>query len=376
LYGASTMGGILKYVSRKPNFDGVSGEVQTSLSVATGGGGFNYNVAGVINAPVVADKLALRASAFETHDGGFIDNPVRGKSNVNSSNIYGGRLDLLFKPSDALTVRLNAFAQNISSDGMSTMDFTQTGAPTYGDLQQGNPVDQPFLQQFRLISGTVSYDAGPATLTSVSSYQFARSNVTYDFTRLYVPLLQAFFGRTYSAVGDQQVARLGKFTQELRLASNGTQRVDWLVGGFYTRETSTNEQAFQLRDAAGRSVPNDVFAFHVPSHYAEFAGFADVTVHLTEVLDISGGVRYARNVQDFRQDATGLFGVPNPSGTSADNVATYLANARYKFGDNATAYVRYATGYRPGGPNFVARDAATGRLLARAYLRVRHAQEL
>ena len=49
-----------------------------------------------------------------------------------------------------------------------------------------------------------------------------------------------------------------------------------------------------------------------------------------------------------------------PTRESSQGVFTYLANARYHFTDEATGYVRYATGYRPGGPNYVLNDPATG----------------
>ena len=49
-----------------------------------------------------------------------------------------------------------------------------------------------------------------------------------------------------------------------------------------------------------------------------------------------------------------------PTRESTEHVFTYLANARYHVTDNSTMYVRYATGYRPGGPNFVLNDPATG----------------
>jgi iron complex outermembrane receptor protein len=84
-------------------------------------------------------------------------------------------------------------------------------------------------------------------------------------------------------------------------------------------------------------------------------------------------VRYAKNDQSFTQTSTGLLlGIPPgetfslPTRESSDDALTYLANARYHFTENATGYVRFATGYRPGGPNVVANDPATGEPVAPA----------
>lgn len=62
----------------------------------------------------------------------------------------------------------------------------------------------------------------------------------------------------------------------------------------------------------------------------------------------------------FTQNASGLFGANSPTITSSENVQTYLANALYHFTQNTTGYLRYATGYRPGGPSIVEKDPVTG----------------
>jgi outer membrane receptor protein involved in Fe transport len=83
LYGASSMGGLIKYVSREPDSSDFDVEMRTGVA-AVGDGGLSYNVAAVVNAPLVADKLALRASAFHSHDGGFIDNVSLGREDVDA----------------------------------------------------------------------------------------------------------------------------------------------------------------------------------------------------------------------------------------------------------------------------------------------------
>src|SRR5204862_1333037 len=90
-----------------------------------------------------------------------------------------------------------------------------------------------------------------------------------------------------------------------------------------------------------------------PSLYEEYAAFGDLTWHLTHKFDVTGGVRYARNNQMFTQIGSGALIGSSPTTRSSEDVFTYLANARYHFSDHTTAYLRYATGYRPGGPNVV-----------------------
>jgi iron complex outermembrane receptor protein len=359
LYGASTMGGLIKYVSKRPDMQGFGGDVQTGVS-DTHDGGVSYNVAGAVNAPILTDKVAVRASGFESRDGGYIDNVATRRKDVNRSDIYGGRVEILLTPTDRLTIRIGGLLQDIRRDGDGTVDYPLAGPPVYGSLEQYRPAPEPFDQRFRLVSGTVGYDLGSATLTSISSYQTMRTQVGLDASGLYVPLLQHFFGLSYSAVGIPADLTTNKFTQEVRIASNGTQTLEWLIGGFYTHETSSDNEVFALYDPAGRLAPNSLYTASFLSGYKESAGFGDLTYHLTHKLDISGGIRYARNNQEFTQNGSGVFITSRPTNYSSEGVATYLANARYHFSDDATGYLRYATGYRPGGPNFVLNDPATG----------------
>lgn len=364
LYGASAMGGVLRYITRKPDLAKVDADLQTGLSF-THDGGTNYNEAAAISVPLVTDKLAIKASGFINHDGGYIDDVALGDKNVGRSRVYGGRLDLLFHPTEKLSIQLSGLGQNIHRDGVLAADYTLAGAPVDGDLDQRRAKAEPFDQRFRLVSGNVNYDFGPATLTSISSYQTIRTHYRLDSSEVYVPLL-ASLGLPLSAAPIDQTRNTNKFTQEVRLASASGGFVEWLVGGFYTRETSDNLQHIAAYDLAGEISAIDLATAAIASRYEEVAGFANVTLHLTHAFDITGGVRYAHNDQWFEQNASGLLAASVPAARSSDGVATYLANARYRFSRHAMIYVRYATGYRPGGPNFVARDPVTGAALAPA----------
>jgi iron complex outermembrane receptor protein len=362
LYGASAMGGVLKYVTRRPSLTEFGGNAQAGLSF-TEHGGVNYDGAVAVDVPIVPDRLGLRASGFYARDGGFITNIVSGDDAIGRSRVYGGRLDFLFRPTDALSVRIIGFAQDIRRNGTTTADYTLAGQPVDGELDQRRLKTEPFDQRFRLVSGTISYDFGAATLTSISSYQTTDSDYRQDISALYVPVLGQF-GFNFSAVTIDQGRSTDKFTQEVRLASSGNGMIEWLAGGFYTHERSGNRQHLVAFDPAGAVFPTNLLTVSLPSTYEEIAGFGNVTVHLSQAFDVTGGLRYARNDQSYAQNGSGLLIGSAPTVKASENVVTWLANARYRFSPHATAYLRFATGYRPGGPNFVVRDPVTGALLA------------
>jgi outer membrane receptor protein involved in Fe transport len=363
LYGAGAMGGVLRYITREPEPSAFGVTAQAGLS-STAGGGSSANAAAAVNAPL-GDTAALRASGFYSRDGGFVDNLALGDKNIDASDVYGGRLDLAVRPTDTLKIRLTGFAQEIERGGTPTVDFTLAGQRVDGERQQRRLKDEPFDQSFRLASATVDYDFGAATLTSISSYQTVDTPFRQDASAVYVPVLGGF-GLAFSAVAIDQRRSTDKFTQEVRLTSNGDKRLRSLVGGYYTDERSDNHQHVVAYDLAGAVSPIDLATVAIPSRYEEIAAFGNLTVKLTDAFDVTGGLRYARNDQRFEQIGSGLLIGSTPVATVKDEVVTYLANARYRLGARQTAYARFATGYRPGGPNFVVNDPVTGAPLAPA----------
>ena len=354
LYGASTMGGLLKYVSVVPDTTAFAATARAGV-VSTSGGGVGYDAAAAVNAPLADDKAALRVSGFYTHDGGFIDNLTNGHDDVNEAEVYGGRADLLFKPADKLTLRVAAFAQDITRDGTAAADFgLATGEPIDGDLDQRRLRAEPFDQQFRLASGTLDYEFEGATLTSITSCQTVRSNATTDVSAFFVPALGAG-GIALGSVDVFKKNETDKFTQELRLAATGP-RLDWTIGAFYTDEDSDQFQKLNASTPDGAVFPVNLLTVELPSTFEEYAGFGTLTWHATDKLDFTGGLRYAHNSQTFEQIGSGALVFSVPERDDSDSILTYLATIRYRASDNLMSYVRYATGYRPGGPNIVVND--------------------
>jgi iron complex outermembrane receptor protein len=353
LYGASTMGGLVKYVTNVPDPTAYSGTVRANVS-STEDGGVGYDASSAVNIPLAGDKAALRASGFYTHNGGYVDNLTLNDKDVDAADMYGGRVDFLFAPTDRLSVRLTAFAQDIDRDGSIAADFNRTtGSAIDGELVQRRALVETFEQSFRLASATVKYSFDFATLTSISSYQTVGSDAITDFSALYVP---AFGGPSaFSAIGLARNADTDKFTQELRLSATGPV-VDWLIGGFYTKENSDQFQQLLPFDPTGAPSPVNFLTVAIPSNYEEYAAFGNVTFHLTDKLDVTGGVRYAHNEQQQQQNGSGLLIGVVPPRTDSDSVPTYLANVRYRVNDNFMPYLRFAMGYRPGGPNAVLND--------------------
>ena len=355
------MGGVLRYITREPETAAFRGAAQAGMS-SSSRGGVGVNGAFAVNKPL-GEAAALRATGFFSRDGGFVDNAALGRDEVDHSDVYGGRLQLAYAPTDRFKVRVSGFVQEIDRGGSPAVDYALDGRRIGGRHDQIRLKDEPFNQKFGLVSVAADYDLGPAILTSVSSYQTVDTRFRQDASAVYVPVLGGF-GLDFSAVVVDQNRSTDKFTQEVRLASAEEGSLQWLAGGYYTDERSDNGQLVVAYDLAGAISPINLATVSIPSRYEEFAVFGNLTLRLTDALDVTGGVRFARNDQTFEQIGSGLLIGSVPHLESSEEAVTYLANLRYRISDRQTVYARFATGYRPGGPNFVVNDPVTGSPLA------------
>jgi outer membrane receptor protein involved in Fe transport len=73
LFGAGAQAGVLRYITNKPQFNEMSANAKAGIAT-TADGDESYNIEGMVNLPLIDDKLALRLVAYQDHRGGYIDN--------------------------------------------------------------------------------------------------------------------------------------------------------------------------------------------------------------------------------------------------------------------------------------------------------------
>ncbi|WP_411341632.1 TonB-dependent receptor [Sphingopyxis sp. J-6] len=357
LYGASSLGGLLKFVTNEPSTAGFEGKALAGVEF-TDGGDASYRGAAMINVPL-GETLAFRASGSYRKQGGYIDSIGTAGSNVraniNDFENYGGRASLLWTPDTNLTVRLSALFQNLYVDAPGIVEADPaTLKPLYGALSQSEYLPTFSNVKYRLYNGTIEYDFGGATLTSATSYGEQLQSFRADYTANLSAVLGAY-------VYFDQRTESRKWTQELRLASNGGDFIEWLVGGYYTHEKARIFQNLKTAVPGTPGVltpidlPFELAVFQLDSRYEEVAGFANATLHLAPWFDIDLGGRYSHNRQSADQVTDGVLlgaGVIEDV-RSSDNVFTWSVAPKIKFGTQASLYARVAKGYRPGGPNVI-----------------------
>ncbi|MBS0365247.1 MAG: TonB-dependent receptor [Proteobacteria bacterium] len=354
LYGASSMGGLIKYVTVPPSLTHYSGHIDLDGS-SVDGGGQGWGVRGMWTGPLIADKLGVTLSAYDRHDPGYIDNVQRNIRNVNASRVSGGRLAVLWQPTDKLTVQLSAMLQANTTSGASTVDVDANLTPIYGKYKQLRYVDEQWDLHSALYSLRANYDFGWAALTSISSYQRQSGNTGIDFTNRFGPLLSSIINVPNLGVTDHVTLADHKITQELRLSSPDSNRLEWL-GGFYF----THEKSVQPEDMTGFTLPNvqpvpgldHLFVDPNNDSYKEYAVYGDLTYHFTPKFKVLAGVRFTHDSEDNFTPFSGLFNGPPAVAiaSTSSNSTTYLFSPSYNFNDQHMAYIRVASGFRPGGP--------------------------
>jgi outer membrane receptor protein involved in Fe transport len=368
----------VSYVTRHASLDKpgatASGEVSDTQH-----GEANYTFRGSVDAPLIKDVLGLRVSGFYDKAGGFINDAVTGQKDVNSAARYGGRTDLTFRPNENLTFDLWGAVQKTDRDGEDFIVTDSAGKPTNGALQYNQYIVPSRSQDFKILHGKMDYETSLGTLTYIGSYQDTSTSINTNYSNGPLAGTLAYLGSIGLAPAfpaplvaslDYQV-NFKKDTQELRFASKPTGPLTWIVGAYYTYEDGTQAQDVVGRTTSKAAVATLDPALHVAlkSDYEEYAAFGNVTYAVTPKLDLTGGVRIGRDDQTYQQFVSGssvaglnvllstvygpaaAFAPQTVPANSSEDIDTYLAEAKYKFTNNAQAYFRFATGYRPGGPN-------------------------
>jgi iron complex outermembrane recepter protein len=384
LYGAGSEGGLLKYVTNPPDPTKFAAAAQVGgEDVAHGEAGGSGK--GMINLPI-GEHAAFRLSGSYERLPGYIDDPSLGEKDINHGYRDGLRAALLVNFTDNLSLRLNALGQDLHTNGSPNTDVVGGAGtpvtpppnqlePTIGNYQQQRFIKEPSDFKYRIYSGTLDWNLGFGSFTSITSYGTTdqsslidESSVpvqpgvpaagTYgDYATLFNQPLPP--GATAAGLAETADINIKKWTQEFRLASSSAQTLEWQVGAFYTHESSTIAQTlptFYIPSQAYSSLPSFENLL-LDALYKEWAAFAQVTYHFNPQWDLALGGRWSENKQSANQSADGLLlsSPPNPptitSGDSTDTDFTYSVAPRWHVSPDTMIYGRIATGYRPGGPN-------------------------
>jgi outer membrane receptor protein involved in Fe transport len=352
LYGASSIGGLLKFVTADPSTRDFSGRIQLGAETLKYSDEFGYTARASVNVPL-SDTLAVRASGYMVREPGYIDNAATGQEDINRRDSRGFRLAALWRPSDTFSLKLEAMLQKSERDGTQDVDVSLAGGPKQALLRGSGIYDR----KVEAYSATINTKLGGIDLVSITGYNRDTLTDSLDLTAIYESLALALFG-VPGTTTDWHIPT-EKFSQEIRATLPITDRIDWLVGGYFTKENLlVRSSVFAIDPATGGAV-GTMYQNDQKGDYRELAAFTNLTIAFSDRFDIQAGARISWIDQKYSAIRTGPFaelflgGDPSiiPQSKASEEAITYLVTPRFRISPNLMVYARLASGYRPGGPN-------------------------
>jgi iron complex outermembrane recepter protein len=397
LYGASSEAGTIRLITNKPDTKGFYGGADAEIN-SVAHGGFGGSLESFVNVPL-SDKMAVRAVGWYVHDAGYIDNiagsrtfPTSGvtrnnapfvKNNYNDVDTYGGRAALGIDLDDNWTITPAIIAQVQKANG----SFAQESGLKKLQVQQYNPEGSKdrWAQAALTIKGAlgnwdVTYAGAYLKRKVDSQADYSDYAYFYDSLTTYGAYFQDNAGNPVDPT--QRIKATDRYTKqshEFRLTSPSDQRLRFIGGLFYQRQTHNIEQNYII-DALGSSlaVPGTARNVWLTKELRvdrDYAAFGELTFDITDKLKASGGLRYYK----YKNSLQGFFGysaafaaiagsstgVPscfapaivagspctNVDKTTKDTGVTHKLNLTYEIDEDKLVYGTWSNGFRPGGVN-------------------------
>ena len=410
LYGASSEGGTIRFITNQPDSHNFSGWIKQEGSY-TQHGGYNYDTRGVVNIPVVEDVFAVRLSAEYGRDSGYVNQYALAGSlaagtatagpllrrGTNSDDDFAVSVKGLLTLGDNFSVTPSVLYQRTAAGDYSTF------IPALGLYNTFNQVLGADTDSLLLPSLTLKAGLGFADFTSVTGYVDRRVERLTDGTYFNSAAIAGFFLDTagvppYTTHQDGNDNILGNiaspvtftdrfntWTQEFRLSSPAdAKRVKWVAGAFVADQEWSHldyetapgfSKAFQsiygydintdpvLNPSVGTSSYNPNFwandlVWTVNDHndVKQYALFGQVDIDVLPTLHLGLGERYVWAEEKFSETGGGFFDY----GGAGTNGTPYTQSARfststpkftltYDVSDESSVYASAGKGFRLGG---------------------------
>lgn len=385
LFGKNTSAGAISVITKRPVLNDAAGQVQLRLAEHD-----EQTTKGFVNLPV-GSKAALRVNGFYQHIGGWLDNAAPSGNRLTRTHAWGARGQLLFEPTENLTILLRGDYSKSRSNGTGTIRLsvadTAAGA-TIRDILAGfgQPIGPDSLiasadstQYSRIsnkgVSADIAYTVGDFEIRSQTFLRNNRLDENRDADAL--PIIAG--PKRFAGFVDAD-----SFQQELRLTSPQWDWGNFLLGAFYYNSDTSRDGANQLCTQLGTLTPdtggahlssrtyydpvtlqvtdcqsagvnpyNTVNDFSTAVSRKNGALFGNVNFNISEQFKAFAGARYLRERTSIRFSSSQA---PDTSPASpfrasrVDNAFIGRAGIQYFVTPDINVYASYSTGYK--GPTY------------------------
>lgn len=314
LFGENSTGGAVNYVTAKP-----TDTFQAGVDLTYGR--FNeMDAEAFVSGPItstVSARFAVRNEYQGDWQKGYTVDETNGQK-----QFHNARLLIDWKPSDIAKFEFMASGWIDHSETQQPQDIAYTPlasgpaarvvpypvasfppAPMDPRAAAWNPADNlsqdNSFYQFALRADINVTDK--TTLTSLTSYEYYKQNVPLDLS-----------GTTYPLARTADRGTIPSFSQELRLDGVLGNRVKWMVGGNYERDTVDETLGFNPLITSGTNVgPFNFDSFQIDNDQTikSKSGFGSLDFAITESLTAQSSARYTSQDRSFsgctRDDGNG-----------------------------------------------------------------------
>ena len=403
LFGAGSMSGTVRVITNQPNTNTYSAFVEARAASVDGGNGY-FDGDAAVNIPIIQDKLAVRGVVWGENGGGFIDQTIGANTfhNVNDEHLWGGRFEVLVKPTDRLSIVGSLNYQNTKVDG--SQNWTRFVGPLdapggmelgpFPAYQNHSPSLEPYRGEYTLATLTGRYDLGFGSVIATTTYGNKNENNFADTTPSDCSFTLCAGSPAYPANFSAH-AEFTDYTDEIRFSSAFNGPFQLVAGFYYEQDVLRYSGAVIHGNPVTGALPCDTYVachsaglalpgfgvspieFANSDHFRvnEYALYAQGDYKILPNLTATVGIRYfMADLRDFQVTQQNIAPALTPTGfdggyvlgdittpyvsssaTSHESQPTYNFSLLWNATDDISLYARAASGFRIGGIN----EAAT-----------------
>jgi iron complex outermembrane recepter protein len=365
-FGSSSLGGVVRTIPVAPRLDRYEGNVAASYSVTAGTGGDNAMIQATGNVPLITDKLAIRATAYQFEESGYYRNRAGSDlqfqslatlfgaqsfaadaDDIGDASFTGGRIASAFKVTPDLELTLSYLTQKTETDGHPSSKiggYDQTAFQVAPEHVFRGQRDGLFDTSIDLANATLEYGLGWGTVLGTFSHVNSGSNAVIPVSSilLEVPL-------STRSVSDHR-DRSG----EIRLTTQLDGAWNFLAGVY--AESLDDEYSTDIvwfGSPASNLFGNERLVGTTVGQRSleQKAAFGEVSWEFLPQFTLTAGARAYDYERSSRERSTGVSG--NGATTVVDgdaSGASFRANLSYEPTDAALVYASWSQGFRLGQP--------------------------
>ena len=413
LYGARSMGGTVRVITKEPELSKFSAVVHGGVSDTERTDQPNYTGDAIVNIPLVQDRLALRVTGFYDYEAGYFKRswctdpatagvtcfPLSGSGRTSTSNVaaidtYGGSASLTIKATDALTITPRVMLQRANYNGFPLGDFNSMPDNGIGFPAPSGPYTLPqplvtdnFTQArffnvpeggsdwWDLYSLNLHWKTGLGEFVSSTAYFDRRVDETEDQSEFVWAAITsgacanpAPYCNPPSPGPIQEIKSYQRFVEEVRFASQLSGPIQFVVGAFYSdfhgrvpfASLYPGSQVPNLDDqlTGGQpnnpdGIPNLIFAQDFHTEVQEPAAFGEVSWDISTAWKATAGLRWYQvktTSQGFEEGlAVGGGKIVSPQATVKESGVNPKFELDYHVDPEKMVYALASKGFRPGG---------------------------